>query len=82
METTPATIPFSIKICNQVVSVELLLFKLLICHFAQNMITEKYERKGLCTCRQSRMDLIRAKKAAGFIRVCGCWVFFPLSPAF
>lgn len=82
MGTTPATMPFSIKICNQAVSVELLLFKLLICHFAQNMITERDERKGLCTCRQSRMDLIRAKKAAGFILCMWLLVFFPLSLAF
>lgn len=75
MATTPATIPFPIKICNQAVSVELLLFKLLICHFVQNMITERDEQKGLFTCRQSKMDLIRAKQAAGFI-LCMCVVFF------
>lgn len=66
METTPATVPFSIKICKQAAPVELLLFKLLIYHFAQNTITERNEQRGLCSCRQGRMDLIRAKKAAGF----------------
>lgn len=81
MATTPATIPFPIKICNQAVSVELLLFKLLICHFAQNMITERDEQKGLFTCRQSKMDLIRAKQAAGFI-LCMCVVFFSSAQQF
>lgn len=75
METSPATIPFSIKICHQVVSVELLLFNLLICHFVQSMITERDEQKGLRTCRQSRMDLIRAKQAAGFILCTWCFGF-------
>lgn len=76
METTSGTIPFPIKICNQAVSIELLLFKLLICYFMQNMITESNEQKGLFTCRQSKMDLIRAKQAAGFI-LCMYVFFFP-----
>ena len=41
------------------------------------MITKRDEQKRLCTCRQSRMDLIRAKKAAGFILCMWLLVFFP-----